>query len=75
MINNLKTRKSSCVNARGIPTAAYQVLPEGGYPPPGQVQWGGYLRPEVEYPQSGGYPQPGLTGVSEVGYPQQRVPL
>ena len=51
-----KTRKSSCVNARGIPTAAYQVLhlfPEvgsegGGWvpevwypPPPGQVWWGG----------------------------------
>ena len=40
------TRKSSCVNARGIPTAAYQVLyllsyPRMGYPkvgtaPPGQ---------------------------------------
>ena len=32
------TRKSSCVNARGIPTAAYQVLhllPEVGYPPAG----------------------------------------
>ena len=27
------TRKSSCVNARGIPTAVYQVLPEVGYPP------------------------------------------
>ena len=45
------TRKSSCVNARGIPIAAYQVLPEVGYPPPpirvsppGQVRWGrGYL--------------------------------
>ena len=37
-INNFtsSTRKSSCVNARGIPTAAYQVLhllPEMGYPP------------------------------------------
>ena len=29
----LHTRKSSYVNARGIPTAAYQVLPEVGYPP------------------------------------------
>ena len=27
------TRKFSCVNARGIPTAAYQVLPEVVYPP------------------------------------------
>ena len=34
------TRKSSCVNARGIPTAAYQVLicyPRWGTPPPSQV--------------------------------------
>ena len=34
----LTTRKSSCVNARGIPTAAYQVLHPGWtwlrYPPP-----------------------------------------
>ena len=28
------TRKSSCVNTKGIPIAAYQVLPEEGYPPP-----------------------------------------
>ena len=45
------TRKSSCMNARGILTTAYQVLhllPKVGYPPagvhPGQVWWGGYLR-------------------------------
>ena len=43
------TRKSSCVNARGIPTAVYQVL-LGGVPPPhwgsppGQAQPGGYPR-------------------------------
>ena len=30
-----KIRKSSCVNARAILTAAYQVLPEVGYPPIG----------------------------------------
>ena len=48
------TRKSSCVNARGIPTAAYQVLhllTEVGYPPLG-------------YPPSrsdGGYPRWGTT--------------
>ena len=43
-----KTRKSSCVNARGIPTATYQVLhllTEVGYPPlgypPVQVWQGG----------------------------------
>ena len=41
-----KTRKSSYVNARGIPTAAYQVL---------------HLLPKVGYPQQG-YPRPGLTG-------------
>ena len=29
-----KTRKSSCVNARGIPTATYQVLHLLGVPPP-----------------------------------------
>ena len=34
--SHLKTRKSSCVNARGIPTAAYQVLHLLPYP-------GGYL--------------------------------
>ena len=37
MCSNVKIRKSSCVNARGIPTAAYQVLhllscTGGGYP-------------------------------------------
>ena len=57
------TRKSSCVNARGIPTAAYQVLhllPEVGYPPP---------PPQGYHParSDGG-------GVPEVGYPQQRYP-
>ena len=46
------TRKSSCVNARGIPTAAYQVLhvlTEVGYPP-------------VGVPPHQGTPCPGLTG-------------
>ena len=44
----VNTRKSSCVNARDIPSAAYQVLhllPEAGYPTPRQ-----------------GYSQSGLTG-------------
>ena len=53
------TRKS-CVNARVIPTAAYQVLhllPEVGYPPP-PWQW---------YP-----PVRSDRGVPEVGYPQAR---
>ena len=33
-MESVKTRKSSCVNARGTLTTAYQVLPEVGYPPP-----------------------------------------
>ena len=60
------TRKSSCVNARGIPTAAYQVLhllTEVGYPPrPPGLTWG---VPEVGYP-SLGYP---LSGYPPSGYP------
>ena len=47
---NQLTRKSSCVHARGIPTAAYQVL-LGGVPPIG-------VPPEEGYPSSG-YPPPG----------------
>ena len=56
------TRKSSCVNARGIPTAAYQVLhlfPEVGYPPPAGVPLPGQVRP-------------GGGGIPEVGYPPAR---
>ena len=49
------TRTSSCVNARGIPTAAYQVL---------------HLLPEVGYPPGRGAPRPDLMeGVPKVGYP------
>ena len=51
MWKKLSQNKSSCVNARGIPTAAYQVLhllPEVGYPPPphrpGLMGGGGYPR-------------------------------
>ena len=71
----LITRKSSCVNARGIPTAAYQVL---------------HLLTKVGYPPPSGYPHPGLMGVPGVppcwgtplsrsdggylGYPPVRVP-
>ena len=49
------------MNARGIPTAAYQVL---------------HLLSEVGYPPSRGSPQPGLTGgrgVPEVGVPPSQV--
>ena len=55
--NSFETRKSSCVNARGIPPAAYQVLAMlgGGVPHP---RSGG-----VPHPRSGGYPIPGLRGV------------
>ena len=43
-----KTRKSSCVNARGIPTAAYQVL---------HLRWG------TPSPSSRGTPWPGPMGM------------
>ena len=84
------TRKSSCVNARGIPTAAYQVLhllsctrwgnppPQSGLPPPqpGPTWGGGY--PRRGTPQrglTGGYPRWGTPGqVWLGGYPQVGVP-
>ena len=70
-------RKSSCVNARGIPTAAYQVLPsvilyEVGYPPTpipiGTPPWarsnrGGYPRWDTPPPARSD------RGVPQVGYP------
>ena len=64
------TRKSSCVNARGIPTAAYQVLHmlscPGGIPqvPP---TWGTPLRNPPSWPIWGGgvpHPHPDLPWVS-----------
>ena len=75
----IKTRKSSCVNARGIPTAAYHVLhllTKVGYPSI-QVQLGG-TPPWV--PQSGYPPLGTLVGVPPVrltpsGYPQLGYPL
>ena len=76
-----KTRQSSCVNARGIPTAAYQVLhllPEVGYPP------GEFPTPPLLARSNGGGggctwggvpPQPGLTGGrGRWGTPPSRVP-
>ena len=57
------TRKS-CMNARGIPTAAYQVLHLLSYTrwgtPPRPGPTGGY--PRWGTPPPSGYPQPGLTG-------------
>ena len=53
------TGKSSCVNARGIPTPAYQVL---------------HLLPEVGYPLAGVPPWPGLMGGTQGGVPQQGYP-
>ena len=54
------TRKFSYVNARGIPTAAYQVLhPRWGTPPP---PWQGF-------------PPPARGRVPEVGYPLAGAPL
>ena len=72
---NLTTRKSSCVNERGIPTAAYQVLPEVGYPPPprpGPTKGG---VPKVGYPPARpdwGYPRWDTT---PLGYPCEGTPL
>ena len=45
-LQTMLTRKSSCVNARGIPPAAYQVLhllsyPRVGYPHPDLAGGGG----------------------------------
>ena len=60
------------MNARGIPTAAYQVLhllPEVGYPPwPSSTGEGGL--PEVGYPSRQGYPP----GQVQPGVPPARVP-
>ena len=57
-----KTRKSSCVNSRGIPTAAYQVLHMLSYPGGRYLPWpGGYL------PWPGGYLP--WWGVPTLGYP------
>ena len=71
--NPIETRKSSCVNGRGIPTAAYQVL-LGGVPPPppARSDRGG---PEVGYPPHRGTPRPGLTGrYPRWGTPHQGTP-
>ena len=68
-----QTRKSSCVNARGITTTAYQVLhlfPEVGYPPPRQVWWEGTWGGVP--PPAGGTPCQVWWGVPEVGYPPGR---
>ena len=67
----LRTRKSSCVNARGILPTVYQVLHmlsyPGGYPIPGQ----GVPDPEYPFPDLvWGYPIPGYPH-SGVGYPQE----
>ena len=73
-----RTRKSFCVNARGIPTAAYQVL-HLGYPS-GQVRWG-YPRwgtPWQEYPQArsdgGGTRGEVPPGQVRWGYPRWGTP-
>ena len=65
----IQTRKSSYVNARGIPIMSYQVLHlflEVGYPP-----WQGYpsARSDQGVPEVG-YPQPSPTrGIPKVGTP------
>ena len=73
-----KTRKSYCVNARGIPPAAYQVhctcyaVPVGGTPHP-VLTWGGGVIPILTWDGvtplltwDGGNPPP-----SRMGYPRQ----
>ena len=57
--NSYKPRKSSCVNARGIPTAAYQVFHLLSVP-------GGT-------PAGGGYPIPAM-GVPHLGHPHPTGP-
>ena len=73
---NILTRKSSCVNARGILTVAYQVL-LGGVPPVGVPPWPGLTRrgvPEVGYPPSGYLLSRSEKGVPKVGYPLSGYP-
>ena len=62
-----ETRKSFCVNARGIPTAAYQVLLRWGTRPPARSDRG---VPKVGYPPVRVPPRPGLLG----GYPRWGIP-
>ena len=74
------TRKSSCVNARGISTSAYQVLhllPEVGYPPAGVPSWPGMMRGYLRWGTTplAGVPQPGLTGGTQSGVPPAGVTL
>ena len=77
-----KTKKSSCVNVRGIPTAAYQVLhllpkvgspPAGVPPPPARSDW---RIPEVGYPLAG-VPPASSDGGTQGGVhpPQGYAPL
>ena len=73
------TRKSSCVNARGIPTAAYQVL-LGGVPPhgvPPARSDGGYQRwgtPQSGYPHQSTPPSQVWWGDTQGGVPPSWYP-
>ena len=72
-IKAYKTRKSSCVNARGIPTAAYQVLPRCDTPscqgtPPVGVSPTSWLGSTQGIPPSG-YPPPVLARGGTQGIP------
>ena len=67
------TRKSSCVNARGIPTAAYQVLHMLSYPGVGgrQVPWlggGSTLGYPLSWPGWGGRYLGWRWGIVTLGY-------
>ena len=83
-VETAKTTKSSCVNARGIPTAAYQVLhllTEFGYPPAGvppAKSNGGYPRwgtPPSRSTPGRVTPWLGPMGGTRGGIPQNGYPL
>ena len=67
---NDRARKSSCVNARGIPTAAYQVLLKMGYPPP-------HRGIPLTRSDRGGVPEVGFPSARSdgEGYPRWGTPI
>ena len=80
-----RTRKSSCVNARGIPTAVYQVTqlsPKVGYPPTssdgGYPRWGtppvGVPPTRSDWGTQGGVPPAVPPGQVQWGYPRWGPP-
>ena len=75
-VRPLLTRKSSCLNTRGIPTVAHQVLhllPEVWYPSPGVPPAGVPPARSDRWVTQGGVPHP-PAGVPQHGHPQQGYP-